>query len=304
MTDQLLPASEQLDNEQLQQLVRHMELEKLDENLYRTAHENEGHFRVYGGQVLAQALLSATHTVPEDRHVHSLHGYFLRPGDLNHPILFQVDRIRDGKSFTTRRIVAIQHGKAIFNMSASFQVREDGLSHQAEAPVVPPPEDCLTRREMAEQFRGKVADEVLDRFTRDFAIDLRYVDADSLFAPRPSMPESAVWFRLNCQLPATYTLHSHLLAYASDLTLLQTALRPHGQSLFDPNLQIASLDHAMWFHRQFRMDQWLLYVQQSPSTSHARGLGLGSIYTRDGVLVASTAQEGLIRLHKTHPGAP
>lgn len=304
MTDHLRPASEQLDNKQLQQLVQHLELEKLDENLYRTSHENEGQFRVYGGQVLAQALLSASRTVAEDRHVHSLHAYFLRPGDLEHPILFQVDRIRDGKSFTTRRVVAIQHGRAILNMSASFQVREDGLSHQAQMPDVAPPEDCLSRRELAEHFRGRVADELLKRFDRDFAIDLRYTDANSVFAPSPSRPATAVWFRLNCKLPDDYPLHSHLLAYASDMTLLQTALRPHGQSLFDPNLQMASLDHAMWFHRPFRMDDWLLYAQDSPSTSHARGLGLGSIYTRDGVLVASTAQEGLIRLHKTHPGAP
>lgn len=303
MTNELRPASEQLDNKQLQQLVQHLELEKLDENLYRTSHENEGHFRVYGGQVLAQALLSASNTVPEDRPVHSLHAYFLRPGDLKHPILFQVDRIRDGRSFTTRRVMAIQHGRAILNMSASFQVREDGLSHQTQMPDVAPPEECLSRRGMVEHFRGQVADELLERFNREFAIDLRYTDANSIFAPNPSQPATAVWFRLNCKLPEDYLMHSHLLAYASDMTLLQTALRPHGQSMFDPNLQMASLDHAMWFHRPFRMDQWLLYVQDSPSTSHARGLGLGNIYTRDGVLVASTAQEGLVRLHKTHPGA-
>ena len=289
-------------NEQLQQLFQHLQLEKLDENLYRTAHANEGHFRVYGGQVLAQALLSASRTVPDDRPVHSLHAYFLRPGDLKHPILFQVDRIRDGRSFTTRRVVAIQHGRAILNMSASFQVVEDGLSHQAPMPNVPPPEDCLSRRDMAEYFRGRVADELLDRFTRDFAIDLRYADVNSVFAPSPTEPAAAVWFRLNCELPENYPLQSHLLAYASDMTLLQTALRPHGQSLFDPNLQIASLDHAMWFHRSFRMDQWLLYAQDSPSTSCARGLSRGSIYTRDGILVASAAQEGLMRLHKAHPG--
>src|SRR5690554_5894980 len=183
------------DNEQLQQLFQHLELEKLDENLYRTSHGNEGHFRVYGGQVLAQALLSASRTVPEERQVHSLHAYFLRPGDLKHPILFQVDRIRDGKSFTTRRVIAIQHGRAILNMSASFQVVEDGLSHQSTMPSAPPPEDCLGRREMAEHFRGRVADELLDRFSRKFAIDLRHTDVNSMFAPGAKEPATSVWFR-------------------------------------------------------------------------------------------------------------
>jgi acyl-CoA thioesterase II len=284
------------DNEQLTQLMNHLALEKLDENLYRTSSNNEGWFRVYGGQVLAQALLSATHTVPEDRHVHSLHAYFLRPGDLKHPVIYQVDRIRDGRSFTTRRIVAIQHGKAILNMSASFQIREEGLSHQAEMPDVPPPEECADRKQMAEQFRGKISDELLDRFSRQFAVDLRHVDINSLFDNTPKAPQTSVWFRINTDLPGDYLYHEHLLAYASDMTLLQTSLRPHGQSLFDPKLQIASLDHTMWFHRPFRMDQWLLYSQDSPSSSQARGFNRGNIFTRDGVLVASVCQEGLIRL--------
>jgi len=284
-------------NEQLQQLFRHLELEKLDENLYRTKHANEGWFRVYGGQVLCQALLSATHTVPRNRHVHSLHAYFLRPGDLNHPIIFQVDRIRDGKSFTTRRIVAIQHGRAILNLSTSFQVDEPGLSHQIEMPDVPPPEECDDRAQMVERFRGKVSDDILERFTGPFAIDLRHVDADSIFSNRPKPPVNSVWFRLNAELPEHYTQHSHLLAYASDMTLLQTSLRPHGQNLFDPKLQIASLDHAMWFHRPFRMDEWLLYSQDSPSSSQARGFNRGNIFTQDGLLVASATQEGLIRIH-------
>jgi acyl-CoA thioesterase II len=290
-------SSEPETNEQLQQLFDHMELETLDENLYRSAHKNEGWGRVYGGQVLAQALLSATRTVPGDRHVHSLHAYFLRPGDLKHPIIYQVDRIRDGKSFTTRRIVAIQHGKAILNMSASFQVYEEGLSHQIEMPDVPPPEQCASRQQMAERFRGKISEDLLERFSRQFAIDLRHVDINSLFDNTPKEPKTSVWFKVNAQLPADYPLHAHLLAYASDMTLLQTSLRPHGQSLFDPKLQVASLDHTMWFHRPFRMDQWLLYSQDSPSSSQARGFNRGNIFTRDGVLVASVCQEGLIRVH-------
>lgn len=285
-----------LENQQLQQLFNHLELEKLDENLYRSAHKNEGWFRVYGGQVLAQSLLSASHTVPDDRHVHSLHAYFLRPGDLNQPIIFHVDRIRDGKSFTTRRVVAMQHGKAILNMAASFQIPEDGLSHQAQMPDVPPPEDCANRKEMAERFRGRISEDLLERFSRQFAVDLRHVDINSLFDNTPKEPVTSVWFRVNSELPADYDRHAHLLAYASDMTLLQTSLRPHGQSLFDPKLQIASLDHAMWFHRPFRTDDWLLYAQDSPSSSQARGFNRGNIFTRDGVLVASVCQEGLMRV--------
>ncbi len=285
------------ENLQLKQLFDHLALETIDENLYRSAHPNEGWFRVYGGQVLAQALLAATRTVPADRHVHSLHAYFLRPGDLKHPIIFQVDRIRDGKSFTTRRIVAIQHGKAILNMACSFQVFEEGLSHQAVMPQVPPPEQCADRKQMAERFRGRISEDLLERFSRQFAIDLRHVDINSLFDNTPKEPATSVWFRLNGALPADYPYHAHLLAYASDMTLLQTSLRPHGQSLFDPKLQVASLDHAMWFHRPFRMDDWLLYTQDSPSSSQARGFNRGSIFTRDGILVASVCQEGLIRVH-------
>jgi acyl-CoA thioesterase II len=284
------------ENLQLKQLFDHLALETLDENLYRSVHPNEGWIRVYGGQVLAQALLAATRTVQEDRFVHSLHAYFLRPGDLKYPIIFQVDRIRDGKSFTTRRIVAIQHGKAILNMSCSFQVAEEGFSHQAVMPQVPPPEQCPDRKQMAEMFRGRISEDLLERFSRQFAIDLRHVDVNSLFDNSPKEPATSVWFRLNDTLPDNYPHHAILLAYASDMTLLQTSLRPHGQSLFDPRLQVASLDHAMWFHRPFRMDEWLLYTQDSPSSSQARGFNRGSIFTRDGVLVASATQEGLIRL--------
>jgi acyl-CoA thioesterase II len=285
-------------NEQLDQLFQHLELEKLEENLYRTMHPNEGWQRIYGGQVLAQALLSASHTVPVERHPHSLHAYFLRPGDKKHPVLFQVDRIRDGQSFTTRRVVAIQNGKAILNLAASFQVQEEGLSHQSRMPEgVPPPEECLSRQQMAELFRDSMSADMLERASRPFAIDLRHVEPENLFRPESRPPERSVWFRVNTALPEDYAWHSHLLAYASDMTLLQTCLRPHAQSLFDPRLQIASLDHAMWFHRRFRMDQWLLYVQDSPSASEGRGFNRGNIFTQDGELVVSVAQEGLIRLH-------
>lgn len=284
------------DNERLQQLFNHLELETLEENVFRTAHRNEGWVRVYGGQVLAQALLSASRTVPQERHVHSLHAYFLRPGDLDHPITFQVDRIRDGRSFTTRRVVATQHGRAILNLAASFQIEEEGYSHQDEMPDVPPPEQCLSRKELMEQHSEQVSPKILDQFAKPFALDLRHTETENLFQPEAKPARRSVWFRLEAQLPEDYSLHAHLLAYASDMTLIQTCLRPHAQSLFDPKLQIASLDHAMWFHRPFRMDQWLLYVQDSPSASQARGFNRGNIYTRDGELVVSVAQEGLIRV--------
>ncbi|MGM0632855.1 MAG: acyl-CoA thioesterase II [Pseudomonadota bacterium] len=286
------------ENERLKQLFAHLELETLDENLYRSAHSNEGWVRVYGGQVLAQALLSASRTVPEDRSVHSLHAYFLRPGDLHHPIIYQVDRIRDGRSFTTRRVVAFQHGRAILNLSASFKIHEDGYSHQDGMPDVPPPEECMTRQQLMENFRGQVSDRLLDQFAKPFAIDLRHTEQENLFDPEKKPARRCVWFRLESDLPEDYDMHEHLLAYASDMTLIQTCLRPHGQSMFDRQLQIASLDHAMWFHRPFRMDQWLLYAQDSPSASDARGFNRGNIYTREGELVVSVAQEGLIRLRE------
>lgn len=285
-------------NKRVEQLYNHLDLEKIDENLYRTKHDNEGWFRVYGGQVLAQALLSATHTVEEQRPAHSLHAYFLRPGDLKHPIIFQVDRIRDGKSFTTRRVVGIQHGKAIFNMAASFQIVEDGLAHQETMPDAPPPEECFTREQVAEKYRNSVPEERLRDFLEGFAIDLREVEADNFFSPTPKPPRKMVWLKLNTELPDDFTFHHHILAYASDLTLIQTSLRPHGLSWANPQLQVASLDHAMWFHRPFRADQWLLYVQDSPASSFARGFSRGQFFTQSGELVASTAQEGLIRLHQ------
>ncbi len=285
-------------NLQLQQLFDHLELETLDVNLYRSTHPNEGWRQVFGGQVLAQALASASRTIPEDRHVHSLHAYFLRPGDMNHPIIFQVDRIRDGKSFNTRSVSAMQHGDIILNMVASFQVLEPGVSHQSEMPKVPAPEQCLTRKELAEKYSGSLSTEMVSRLSRPFAIDMRHVETENMFQPEVRPPHCSVWMKLSQDLPADYPLHAHMLAYASDMTLLETSLRPHGLNMFASNLQIASLDHSMWFHRPFRMDEWLLYVQDSPSASAARGFSRGSIYRQNGELVVSVAQEGLIRLHE------
>lgn len=285
-------------NSQLQQLFEHLELETLDVDLYRSQHKNEGWMRVYGGQVLSQALLSASRTVPDDRQPHSLHSYFMRPGDLDHPIIFMVERLRDGKSFNTRRVSAMQHGEVILNLAASFQVAEEGLSHQSEMPAVPPPEQCLTRKELAEKYRDSMSAEMLARFSRPFAIDLRQVEPENYLRPDKRPPQRSVWLKLNAQLPDNYPWHAHILAYASDMTILETSLRPHGMSLFSNRLQVASLDHAMWFHRPFRADEWLLYVQDSPSSAAGRGFSRGSIYRQNGELVISVAQEGLIRVRE------
>lgn len=285
-------------NPALQQLFNHLDLETLDDNLFRTSHHNEGWRQIFGGQVLAQALLSASRTVPAERQPHSLHSYFMRPGDIDHPIIFQVERLRDGKSFNTRRVTAVQHGLAILNLSASFQIREEGFSHQIAMPDVPPPEQSLTRQELVETYKNDMSPELLNRLSRPFAIDLRLVAAENMSRPQKQAPQRSVWMRVDTELAADYPWHAHLLAYASDMTLLETSLRPHGMSLLSPNLQIASLDHAMWFHRPCRMDEWLLYVQDSPSASAARGFSQGNIFRRNGELVASVAQEGLIRAHR------
>lgn len=285
-------------NQQLQQLFEHLDLETLDVDLYRSTHKNEGWMRVYGGQVLAQALLSASRTVPADRQPHSLHSYFMRPGNLNHPIIFMVERLRDGKSFNTRRVSAMQNGEVILNLAASFQILEDGLSHQSEMPAVPPPEQCLTRKELAEKYRDSMSAEMLARFSRPFAIDLRQVDPENYLHPEKRPPQRSVWLKLNAELPEDYAWHAHILAYASDMTILETSLRPHGMSLFSNRLQVASLDHAMWFHRPFRADEWLLYVQDSPSSAAGRGFSRGSIYRQNGELAVSVAQEGLIRVRQ------
>ncbi len=285
-------------NQQLQQLFDHLDLEAIDDNTFKTKHRNEGWRQIFGGQVLAQALLSASRTVSEERQPHSLHAYFLRPGDKSTPISFQVDRLRDGKSFCTRRVTAIQHGAAILNLAVSFQVSESGLNHQIEMPIVPGPEDCLTRKQLAEKFKDSLSPELFANASRPFAIDLREVEPENFLQPQKREPSRAVWLRLNDSLPEDYAWHRHMLAYASDMTLLETSLRPHGVSMLQSNLQIASLDHSMWFHRPFRMDEWLLYVQDSPSSSAARGFSRGNIFRRNGELVVSVAQEGLIRLHE------
>jgi acyl-CoA thioesterase-2 len=286
---------------QLKDVIRLLDLEEIEQNHYRGLSPKEGWQRVYGGQVIGQALVAASRTVEEDRHAHSLHGYFLRPGDTTIPILYVVDRIRDGKSFTTRRVVAVQHGRAIFNMSISFQVQEEGLSHQFDAPEVEPPEGLEDEMTIRKRQAAQLPREYQEHFTRERPIEVRPIDPVDLFDPEPHKPQQMCWMRTSDTLSDDPRLHQCVLAYLSDWTLLDTSLLPHAISFTQDNLQMASLDHAMWFHRPFRADEWLLYVQDSPSASGARGFNRGLIYDRAGALVASVAQEGLMRLHRQAP---
>ncbi len=272
-------------------LVKLLDLEPIEVNIFRGISPDEDRQRVFGGQVAGQALVAAARTVEPGRAVHSLHAYFLRPGDPHVPILYEVDRIRDGRSFTTRRVVAIQHGKAIFNLQCSFQVPEEGLEHEAPMPEVPAPDtlpDFQARM-------GPYAEALGDWFHRPRPIDMRYVDWNPPDRRDPLPPFQRVWLRADGTLPDDPVLHACVLTYASDMTLLDTALLPHGGSWHDPSMFMASLDHAMWFHRSFRADEWLLYSQDSPSASAGRGLGRGAIHTTDGRLAATVVQEGLIR---------
>jgi len=252
--------------------------------------------RVFGGQVLGQALVAASRTV-EERVCHSLHAYFIRPGDPKVPILYEVDRARDGRSFTTRRVVAVQHGEQIFNMAVSFHVPETGLEHQFDMPKVPMPEELEPEDARRLRLADQLPENVREHFTRPSPMDVRPVDEDdNLLNPAKTAPYQNVWIKAKGEMPSTLSLHQCVLAYASDMTLLDTCLMPHGISWFSGRLQSASLDHAMWFHHPFRADEWLLYSQDSPSASGARGFNRGSLFTREGKLVASVAQEGLIRL--------
>ncbi len=279
----------------MEKLIATLDLEKLEENLFRGKSPQVGWQRVFGGQVIAQALMAAQRCVDADRFVHSLHAYFMRPGDPAVPIIYQVERIRDGASFTTRRVVAIQHGKAIFSMSASFQLDEEGLDHQVAMPDVPAPESLMGEKEFREVFLAKAPETVRRYWGRERPIEIRPVSLVHYISDEKLEPKAHIWVRTSAPPPDDRHYQAAILAYLSDMTLLDTSLYAHGTSIFDPSLQAASLDHAMWFHRPTRLDDWLLYTQDSPSASGARGMTRGSIYSRDGVLIASVAQEGLIR---------
>lgn len=280
----------------LQALLDLLDLEPIEHNLYRGLNRDIGSGRVYGGQVLAQALVAAGRTVDGGRSAHSLHGYFILPGDVRAPIVYFVERLRDGKSFTTRRVTAIQHGSAIFEMVASFQVEESGPEHQAEMPDVPGPEGIADELERVRAVADRIPEPLRGVYTQDRPIEFRTVDPVDFFRPEKRPPEKYVWLRAHGPMPDDVLQHQAVLAYASDYGLLGTALLPHGLTFQMPRLQAATLDHALWFHRPFRVDDWLLYATDAPSASGARGFTRGSLFTRDGVLVASTAQEGLMRL--------
>ncbi|HSJ08712.1 MAG TPA: acyl-CoA thioesterase II [Longimicrobiales bacterium] len=274
-----------------------LDLEPLEYNIYRGLNRDIGSGRVFGGQVMAQALVAAQRTVEEERVAHSVHGYFILPGDLDMPIVYFVDRLRDGRSFTTRRVTAIQHGRAIFNMSVSFHVHEDGVEHQTTMPDVAGPEGLTSELDRIREKAEHIPAAVRDILTQDRPIDFRPVGIDP-FDDTPRAPSRDMWLRAVGTMPNDTLSHQAVLAYASDYGLLAAAVMPHGMTIRDPHLQAASLDHAIWFHRPFRMDEWLLYSVDSPAAAGARGFARGSIYTRDGTLVASVAQEGLIRVRR------
>ena len=285
-----MPTSQQ----PLTDLVALLDVEQIEVNIFRGRSPDENRQRVFGGQVAGQALVAAARTIDQvGREVHSLHAYFLRPGDPTVPILYEVDRLRDGKSFSTRRVVAIQHGKVIFNLQASFHAAEVGLDHQLTMPSgVPDPESLPDFKTRMAPFKEQLG----EWYDRPRPIDIRYVDTDPLSREGNPKRGQQVWMRADGNLPDVHVLHTCIVTYASDMTLLDTALLPHGIGWTDGKVQMASLDHAMWFHRPFRADEWMLYDQTSLSTSSARGLAGGSIYSRDGSLVVSVVQEGLIRL--------
>jgi len=278
----------------LDQLLTILDIERLEENLFRGLSPQVGWQRVFGGQVIGQALVAANRTV-NGRLTHSLHAYFLRAGDPSVPIIYNVDRIRDGGSFTTRRVVAVQHGQAIFSMAASFHKQETGLEHQIKMPEVPPPESLPSETELKACLIDRVPPQVKAYWERERPIEIRPVDLSRYLTPGNHDPSQQVWIRATGELSNDQSLHQCVLAYASDFTLLDTALIAHGRFVFDPKLILASLDHALWFHRKLRADEWLLYAQDSPISGGGRAFCRGMLFTRDGKLVASTAQEGLLR---------
>jgi acyl-CoA thioesterase-2 len=280
---------------EVSELIQHLNLERLEDCLFRGKSEDVGSKSVFGGQVLAQALNAAQSTIDADRIAHSLHGYFILPGDLNAPIVFQVTKVRDGGSFSTRSVRAIQHGKAIFTLMASFQLKQAGYEHQIEMPEVPQPEELFSDRDLFEKIKDNMPENLKKIFGRERPIIFKPTKLPNLFNPEKEAPYNYVWFKAHGKMPDDPALHRCVLAYASDYNLLSTALKPHGISFASGKVQLASIDHAMWFFRDFRVDDWLLYAVESPSTSNARGFCRGNIFNRDGILVASVVQEGLVR---------
>ena len=285
-------------SEVLEELVNLLKLEPIENRIFRGQSQELGWGRVFGGQVLGQALSAARQTVEPERHVHSFHSYFLREGDSSKPIVYTVDCIRDGKSFNTRRVVAVQNGHPIFNLSASFQVSENGFEHQDPMPTVIPADEALSERALIIRHQDLIPKPLQKRLLSDNPIEIRFADPADPLATSTRPPNHKVWLRTNGKLPDNPGLHKYLLAYASDFQFLTSCLYPHGLASFQKPMQIASLDHAMWFHRPFRMDDWLLHCVESTTASGARALVRGQVFNQSGELVASTVQEGLIRLGK------
>lgn len=277
------------------QLVELLDVETIDTDLYRGPRQPGGVGRVFGGQVIAQALQAAQRSIDDGKVAHSLHAYFMRPGNEDYPIVYRVVRDFDGRSFANRRVIAMQQGKPILNMIASFQSPEDGLSHQFPMPDVPAPQALKSEGELREEIQEHVPEKLRRFFLRARPIEIRPVAPREWFDPAPREPVQHSWFRVVAPLPDDPALHRAMLAYASDMTLLGTCMLPHGMTWMDGSVQTASLDHALWLHEPFRADEWLLYTCDSPWSGHSRGHNRGRIYTADGRLVASSAQEGLIR---------
>jgi acyl-CoA thioesterase-2 len=279
----------------LNELSALLQLEFIEQGLYRGQSQDLGYKALFGGQVMGQALSAAQETMAENRFVHSLHSYFLRPGNASLPVVYEVEVIRDGASFSTRRVQAIQNGKAIFYMTASFQHAEQGFDHQDSMPNVAAPESLSSFTDYLKDNQEHIPEGLRQKFLAEKPIDIRPVQQYNWLAPKPTNSIHQVWIKANGQLSDDLRMHTYLLAYTSDFHFLPTALLPHGASHWQPNFQIATIDHAMWFHRPFRFDDWLLYCMDSPSASNGRGLVKGQIYDQKGRLVASTMQEGVIR---------
>ncbi|MBK5072281.1 acyl-CoA thioesterase II [Budviciaceae bacterium CWB-B4] len=283
----------------LQNLLTLLHLEKIDTHRFRGQSQNLGLKQLFGGQVVGQALSAAKQTVLPERKVHSCHSYFLRPGDSHQSVDYEVEVIRDGNSFSTRRVSAIQNGHTIFYMTASYQSYEEGFDHQAAAmPDVPPPESLVSETDIARKFAHLLSEPMKSVFCNEMPIEMRPVKYHNLLKAEIDKPIRHVWLRANGTMPDDPGIHKYLLGYASDFNFLPTALQPHGIALLQPGMQVATIDHSIWFHRTFRMDDWLLYSVESPSASGARGFVRGQFFTRSGLLVASTCQEGVMRFHK------
>lgn len=282
----------------LEDLVDLLTLESIEENLFRGRSQDLGFRQLFGGQVLGQSISAASQTVEDDRHVHSMHGYFLRPGDAQLPVVYHVDRVRDGGSFSTRRVTAIQKGKPIFTCSASFQYDEEGFEHQAVMPHVVGPDDLPCELELLTRNAHLIPEAMREKFLCPKPIEFRPVTAEDPYNPKPGDPVKYVWFRADGALKDIPALHKYLLAYASDFNLLTTSLLPHAKTVWQRDMQVASLDHSLWFHSNLRADEWLLYAMDSPWAGNSRGFSRGSVYNRAGQLVASVSQEGLIRHRK------